>query len=238
MAKVTAISSLGWAHYTLYEALPAMAKLGFDRIDISSFKDYCFHFNFGSPTPTQLNEMLDERSIKVICVNYAPELYYAWQNDVENHFAHAYEAKMAHLSAVGIPMMVMHFGLANDRKDVEDQMSKVVKASNRVGKIAETYNIRMLIEVPHMYGLLSSLEQVKWVVGRLESSNIGVLVDSLTVRRAAGSSDSDSSHIILKGSRACASLIIAPILYRKATSRAIPMSGPKASRQAPIQVTT
>ena len=178
MAKVTAISSLGWAHYSLYEALPAMARLGFDRIDISSFNDYCFHFNFGSPTHVQLNGMLAERSMKAICVNYVPELYYAWQNGAADRFASAYEAKMEHLQCLGIPMMVMHFGLANDRDNVEQQMSRVVNAYNEVGTIAAKYNIRMLIEVPHMYGLLSTLDRVKWVVDRLESSNIGVLVDS------------------------------------------------------------
>ena len=31
MAKVTTISSLGWAHYTLYEALPRMAARGFKK---------------------------------------------------------------------------------------------------------------------------------------------------------------------------------------------------------------
>ncbi len=51
MARITTISSLGWAHYTLYEALPRMAARGFKKIEIASFNTYCFHFNYGSPTP-------------------------------------------------------------------------------------------------------------------------------------------------------------------------------------------
>ena len=56
MANVTALSSLGWANYTLYEALPRMAARGFNRVEIASFGSYCFHFNFGSPTPERAPE--------------------------------------------------------------------------------------------------------------------------------------------------------------------------------------
>ena len=66
MAKVTAISSLGWAHYSLYEALPRMAARGFSRIEIASFKSYSFHFNYGSPTPSELRKMLDDLGLKPI----------------------------------------------------------------------------------------------------------------------------------------------------------------------------
>ena len=58
MARVTSISSLGWAHYTLYEALPRIRDRGFVNVEIASFDGYCFHFNSGSPVASELKEML------------------------------------------------------------------------------------------------------------------------------------------------------------------------------------
>ena len=100
MAKITAISSLGWTHYTLYEALPMIKKMGFDRIDIASFYDYSFHFNYGSPVPLELKDMLERESMDAICINYAPEYYHAWHDGAEDRFVNAYEAKMPHLNIV------------------------------------------------------------------------------------------------------------------------------------------
>ena len=41
----------------------------------------------------------------------------------------------------------------------------------------------MLLEVPHLYGLMPRTEQVLWVFDRLESSNIGALSLSDAARR-------------------------------------------------------
>ena len=71
MAKVTSISTLGWAHYTLYEALPRIQARGFKRVEICSFDSYCFHFNYGSPTPAELRRMLDDRGLTPMMMHYS-----------------------------------------------------------------------------------------------------------------------------------------------------------------------
>ena len=78
MARVTAVSSLGWAQYTLYEALPRIAARGFRRVEIASFSSYCFHFNFGSPTPPDLARMLCEYELTPVCLNYDAGFHEAW----------------------------------------------------------------------------------------------------------------------------------------------------------------
>jgi sugar phosphate isomerase/epimerase len=178
MAKITAISSLGWAHYTLYEALPRMAARGFRRIEIASFSSYCFHFNFGSPTPAELRTMLDDYGLEPVCLNYSPGLYSAWIPEQIDLFVEDCRRKIAQLGEVGIPMMTMSFGVRNDRPDQEHQLSNAVKAYNQVGEIASDYGVRMLLEVPHLYNIMFRTKQVLWVFERLECTNIGALVDS------------------------------------------------------------
>lgn len=178
MAKVTAISSLGWAHYTLYEALPRMAARGFGRVEIASFSTYCFHFNYGSPEPTELRRMLDAHGLEAICLNYTTEPYRAWMEAESERFVTEWTRKIAQLSEPGIPLMTLNVGLRNDRPDQERQLANAVTAYDRVGEIAADHGVRMLLEVPHLYGILPGAEQVLWVFDRLQCRNIGALVDS------------------------------------------------------------
>ena len=178
MAKITAISSLGWTHYTLYEALPRMKARGFHRIEIASLNTRCFHFNFGSPTPPQLRCMLRQLDLEPVCLTWSPRRYQAWQRNEIDRFVSDFTLKLEHLSKAGIPMMTMHFGERNNRPDQEYQLSNTVEAYNRVGDIAAGLGIRMVLETPHLYSVMPRTDQALWVVNRLTSPNIGVLVDS------------------------------------------------------------
>lgn len=177
MAKVTAISSLGWAHYTLYEALPRMAARGFKRIEIASFGTYCFHFNFGSPTPRELRKMLDDLGLTPVGLNFFTDFHNAWVPEEIDIFEEEWTRKIAQLGEVGIPMMTMSFGIRNDRPDQEYQLANAVKAYDRVGEIAARHGVKMLLEIPHLYGIMNRPEQVLWVFDHLSSSNVGALVD-------------------------------------------------------------
>ncbi len=55
-----------------------MAARGFKRIEIPSFSSYCFHFNFGSPTPGELGTMLDDLGLVPVCLNYDTGGHDAW----------------------------------------------------------------------------------------------------------------------------------------------------------------
>jgi fructoselysine 3-epimerase len=178
VAKVTALSSLGWAHYTLYEALPRVAARGFKRVEIASLGSYCFHFHFGSPTAAELKRMLDGLGLTPIGLNYSVDRFRAWVPEESDRFVDAWTRKIAQLGEVGIPMMTMVFGVRNDRPDQECQLANAVKAYDRVARIAERHGVRMLLEVPHLYGIMFRPEQALWVLERVSSPNIGALVDS------------------------------------------------------------
>lgn len=178
MAKVTAISSLGWTHYTLYEALPKMAARGFDRIEIASFGNYCFHFNYGSPTPAELRGMLDDLNLSPICLNYFTDFREAWREDEIDPFVAESTRKIQQLGEVGIPMIIVDFGVRNNRDDQELQLANAVRAFDRVGRIAEKHGVRVLLEIPHLYSITARPESVHWLFQHLSSDNVGAVVDS------------------------------------------------------------
>lgn len=178
MARITATSSLGWAHYTLYEALPRIKARGFRRVEIASFYSYCFHFNFGSPTPSELKQMLADLKLEPVCLNYCGSKQEAWHKEEIDRFVGDWTRKLEHVADVGIPMMTMLFGTRNDRPDQEAQLANSVEAYDRVGEAAARFGIRMLLEVPHLWTIIWGPEQVLWVMERLSSDNVGALVDS------------------------------------------------------------
>ena len=178
MAKVTAMSSLAWAHYTLYEALPRIVARGFTRVEIASFWAYCFHFNFGNPTPPELKQMLADHGLTPVALNFSPGLALAYEPDTIDPWVASFERKIAQAAEVGIPMMTMHFGERNDRPDQEAQLASAVRVYDRIGEFASGHGVRMLLEVPHLYTIHWSPEAVFWIFDRLSSPNVGALVDS------------------------------------------------------------
>ncbi|MBM3933557.1 MAG: sugar phosphate isomerase/epimerase [SAR202 cluster bacterium] len=178
VAKVTAVSSLGWAHYTLYEILPRMKALGFKRMEIASFGSYSFHFNFGSPTPPELVGMLKATGLTPINLNFSHGIYWAYVPEDIDRFVADWSRKLPHLVEAGIPMMTMPFGWRNERPDQEFQLANAVRAFDRVGDIAKKMGIRMLMEAPHLYSIINRPHHVEWVLERLSTDNVGVLVDS------------------------------------------------------------
>lgn len=178
MARITAISTLGWAHYTLYEALPRIMARGFRQVEICSFDSYCFHFNYGSPTVSELKVMLADFNLTPIVMHLSRGKHNAWDPSDMERFVSKWERKMAQLPELGISMMSMVFGERNDRDDQERQLANAVKAYDQVARTAKALGIRMLLEVPHLYTIMPGTEQVFWIFERLESDNIGALVDS------------------------------------------------------------
>lgn len=179
MAKVTAISSLAWANYTLYEALPRIASRGFKRLDIASFYGAdTVHFNFGSPTPAELKKMLDHYKITPICLNWYGGTFDAGNLNEIDLFVEKYERKMKELPEVGIPMMTMTFGRRNNRPDQQAQLSNCVQAYDRLAEAAEKYGVRMVVELPHVYMVPYTAEKAEWIFNNIANDKVGLVIDS------------------------------------------------------------
>ena len=178
MPKVTSLSSLGWAHYTLYEALPRMIDRGFRRVEFASFHSFCFHFNFGSPTPPELKQMLTDAGLIPVALNWSPAPAHAFGDEDTERFIGDFKRKISQAAEVGIPMMSMHYGERNSRDDQQQQLERAAQVFDQIARFAEPYGVRMLLEVPHLYMIIWSTETVLQLLDMLKSPNIGALVDS------------------------------------------------------------
>ena len=121
--------------------------------------------------------MLQELDLQPVCLNYSVGIYQAWVAEQMEQFIDNWTRKIQQVSEVGIPMMTMGFGRGNNRDDQESQLANTVRAYGRVGETAAHYGVRMLLEVPHLYGIMPRAKDVIWVFDRLNSPNVGALVD-------------------------------------------------------------
>jgi len=94
MPTVTATSSIAYAHYTLFEALPRQAARGFKRIEIGSFGSYCYHFNNGSPRPAELRSMLAGYGLTPIALNWNSGIGRSNEDAAITEWLEAYKVKI------------------------------------------------------------------------------------------------------------------------------------------------
>lgn len=178
MAAVTTMSSIAYAHYTLYEALPRIARRGFKQIEIGSFGDYCYHFNYGSPTAPQLKGMLADHGLEPIALNWSPALTHDNDPSAGRKWLDAYKRKMNDALEVGIPMMLMHFGGINDRNDQEAQHKTVARAYRDLAEHALSCQMKMLLELPHLHLIHHTVPSVQRLLADLDLPNVGILLDA------------------------------------------------------------
>lgn len=180
MARVTAMSSIAYAYYTLFEALPRIAARGFKRVEIGTFNHYCYHFSFGSPTPPELVQMLKKLDLTPVAYNYVPMSGVGEASDESSiaSWIAGYECKILHAAEVGIPMMAMSFGQRNERDDQQAQLATAVALYDRIGEYAAKHRVRMLLEVPHLYSIHNTVDAALWLFDHLSSKNVGATIDS------------------------------------------------------------
>ncbi len=178
MAKITAMSSIAYAHYTLYEALPRIAARGFKHVEIGSFRGYCYHFNSGSPSPAELGQMLAELGLKPIVLNWAPVLNNSYRMDSIQQWMEEYKRKICEAQEAGFPMMTMAFGLPNEEGDVEEQRNICTGVYRELAEYALSCGMKMLLELPHLYLVHNECDPVHTLLENLDLPNVGILVDS------------------------------------------------------------
>lgn len=178
MATVTATSSIAYAHYTLFEALPRQAAFGFKKVEIGSFRSYCYHFNNGSPRPAELRAMLADYGLTPIGLNWNAGIGRSYEDAAIAEWLDGYKAKIDDAQAVGIPMMTMHFGRHFAGDDPSEERRIATDAYAQLAEYASRQNMVMLLELPHMHLVHHDCDSVITLLEQLDFANVGLLIDS------------------------------------------------------------
>ena len=178
MPTVTATSSIAYAHYTLFEALPRQADRGFKRIEIGSFHSYCYHFNHGSPRPAELKTMLADHGLTPVALNWNAGIGRSYEETAIAEWLDGYKAKIDEAQAVGIPMMTMHFGRHFAGGDLLEERKVATDAYARLAEYASQQSMMMLLELPHMHLVHNDCDSVIALLDELDFENVGLLIDS------------------------------------------------------------
>jgi sugar phosphate isomerase/epimerase len=178
MPTVTATSTIAYAHYTLYEALPRLAACGFKRIEIGSFGSYCYHFNNGSPRPTELKAMLADYGLTPIALNWNAGIGRSYEDAAIAEWLDAYKAKIDDAQAVDIPMMTMHFGRHFAGGDLSEERKIATEVYAQLAEYASRQGMVMLLEMPHMHLVHHDCASVITLLEQLDFANVSLLIDS------------------------------------------------------------
>jgi sugar phosphate isomerase/epimerase len=178
MPAVTATSSIAYAHYTLYEALPRQAARGFTRVEIGSFHSYCYHFNNGSPRPAELKTMLDDCGLTPVALNWNAGIGRSNEDPAIAEWIDGYKAKIEDAQGVGIPMMTMHFGRHHAGSDLSEERKRATDAYAQLAEYASQQGMVMLLELPHMHLVHHDCNSVITLLEQLDFDNVGLLIDS------------------------------------------------------------
>lgn len=178
MPTVTATSTIAYAHYTLYEALPRQAACGFARIEIGSFANYCYHFNNGSPRPTELKAMLADYGLTPIAMNWNAGIGRSYEDTAIAEWLDGYKAKIADAQVVDIPMMTMHFGRHQAGGDLSEERKIATDAYAQLAEYTSRQEMTMLLELPHMHLVHDDCDSVITLLEQLDFANVGLLIDS------------------------------------------------------------
>ena len=177
MARVTAMSSIAYARYSLFDALPRIAERGYRRVEIGSFGNYCYHFNNGSPRPSELRSMLADHGLTPIALNWSSSIGRSYEADDIATWLEGYRHKIGDALEAGIPMMTMHFGRRLDGNRTE-QRKIAAGVYADLAEYAKTQGMTMLLELPHMQLVHDDCESVIQLLDNLDHDNVGLLVDS------------------------------------------------------------
>ncbi|RKX81196.1 MAG: hypothetical protein DRP60_01295 [Spirochaetes bacterium] len=78
----------------------------------------------------------------------------------------------------GIPQVCVHTGRRLDVENLDAEIIGAAKAIDRAAEYARSKNIRVLVEMPHVWNLYSDMEKTMRIFSLLTSDNAGVLIDS------------------------------------------------------------
>jgi 2-keto-myo-inositol isomerase len=208
MARITACSSLGYAAFTLEEAVQRISVRGFTRLEIAHMGSYCIHYPLDRVDPAGVKRLLADHGLTPVAMNY----YTGWvQNGVSvmpklnnPDEARRLEADMQRLllqaQQLGLRTVLIPPGKRSTAPDRRDEVEKAAVVVSRLADFADGLGIRLALEVPHCYTLCDSLEHVAEMFALVSSPHLGAVIDS-THWHVIGYEISDYMKIV--GHRLC-----------------------------------
>jgi len=178
MAKVTSVSTLGYADYDLKTAIEHISKRGWRKIEIAELNIYCHHFTVGEVDVAQVQSLFNRYQLTPVCINYycgAPK--WSAGDSADEHIA-TYQQMLDGIKTLGFPIAVVHGGKRTDAPDRLYQVERWAEIIRQLADYAKTLGIRLVLEGPHCFGLINNLENTREMFTAVDSDNLGLLLDS------------------------------------------------------------
>lgn len=220
MPNVTSCSTLGFADYTLEEALENIAGLGFKQVSIAHMSSYCTHYDYQREDPSDILALLNKYGLKATAMNQSvrrpgPSGVYRGSHaeEVEEYRAHVCHL-VDHASRLQLADLLVSIGRrSNGPSDSHDRLVFATVLSE-IADYAYEKGVRLSVELPHVYSvaydlpttieffeavrsdkLITTLDSSHWLVTKYDANELfarlGRRIHHVHLRDARGSDTAD-----------------------------------------------
>jgi sugar phosphate isomerase/epimerase len=179
-----ACSTICFRNYGLAEALGRIREQGFDAIDLGALQGLCEHVPlFGSAEEMRsAARTVNESGLTVLSVNADPR---SFNEDIPAlEILDRIEALTVFCAEVRSPFLLLPCG-APEREGVRyrQQLEAVASGINAAAATAKRYGVQVVVEAPHHYRLVNTLERVRDLLPLLDPA-VGLVYDVSHIRAA------------------------------------------------------
>lgn len=168
-----AFSTLGCPEWSIDQIMDTAVRCGYEGIELRGIR--------GGMLPDEIECLLPENREKTLktlaekglklCV-YGTSVHFHDPEDVEKQYQIALEA-LKFCDDCKIPMMRI-FGNEVKPETEQIQLEQIARYFERLGREAETLNVKVLLEV---HGNLTTIERLRYVAERVKSPAFGIIWD-------------------------------------------------------------
>lgn len=220
MPHVTSCSTLGFAEYTLPDALENIAGLGFKQVSIAHMSSYCTHYDHRRENPLDVLALLNKYDLQATSINHsvrrrglqgAYRAYYA--EEIEEYRTHVCEL-IDHASCLKLSDFLVSIGHRSNGPDDSNVRKVFATVLSDVADHAAEKGVRLSVELLHVYSvaydlpttidffhaahsdkLVTTLDSSHWLVSKYDINelfdHLGSRIHHVHLRDARGSDTAD-----------------------------------------------
>ena len=184
MPNVTSCSTLGFADYTLEEAIRTIAGLGFKDVSIAHMSSYCTHYDYKKHDPSDILELMSQYGLRATSMNQSvsrpgPAGVYQVSRPED---AGAYQTHVRHLidhaSRLQLQDLLVSIGhRSNGPQDSNDRNVFAIILSE-MANYAWEKGLRLSVELPHVYSVAYDLPTTVEFFRAVQSDKLITTLDS------------------------------------------------------------
>jgi sugar phosphate isomerase/epimerase len=182
-------SSICFRSQPFDSALDAIARLGFDEMDVGAVPGFCEHYlatDSNAATRQAFVAQVQAAGVRVRTINADPGCFHAPGADPSSirHAFHEYVLLARQLGAVGVSVGT---GIPVERAAVGSALARTARGLSDLAAVAADEGLQLLVEAPHTMQLCTTVDLACELADQVAGENVRLTLDSSHVHVSGAS---------------------------------------------------